>query len=263
VAEILFLKSANMQLAAIFFFIAVGIASAAFVPSHNGPLVSRGVALQASQNKGLSNAFQAIIQSAVAQAQTIIAQIQSQAQVIGSHVLNLSQQAAAQAAEVLQELNQVAVFAQGQILQSIEGLTVQIQNLLSGTGKAAFLQPKVGSLLNHATFEITGYKDFSDFFQELVQSAIVQAQAIIAQIQSQAQVVAQQATSQLQQLLQQLQQFAVVAQGPALQFILQLIANIQSLLSGSGKTVFHQRQAEFVFNYPTARGCPICWPCSC
>jgi hypothetical protein len=67
-----------------------------------------------------------LIPALVAQAQVVVSQLQS-------HVSNISQQVAAQAAALLQQLQQVAAFAHGQALTTIQGLIANLQELCTLT----------------------------------------------------------------------------------------------------------------------------------
>jgi hypothetical protein len=68
------------------------------------------------------NFIENLIPGLIAQAQVVVAQLQG-------HVSNLSQQATALAAGLLQQLQEVAAFAHGQALSTIQGLIANLRDL--------------------------------------------------------------------------------------------------------------------------------------
>jgi len=135
-----------MKVAVVFLLVAVGVASAAFSASlveQTQPLLNQA-SLQATiaassltrGNKGLADFFNSLANAVISQVNAIIAQIMEHATTLGGHVTNLSAAAQAQAHMAIAMLQNAASMASGQVLETIQGMITNLQNMLSGNGKA-------------------------------------------------------------------------------------------------------------------------------
>jgi hypothetical protein len=83
--------------------------------------------------RGFTDGVSALIQSVIAQAQNVAAQLQG-------HASNLSQQAIQQVSNLIEQLRAVATLAHGKVLSTIEGLIATLQGFRKTRNKEIFLR---------------------------------------------------------------------------------------------------------------------------
>jgi predicted PurR-regulated permease PerM len=172
-----------MKASVVLLFVAVGVCSAAFTGSlvqQTRPALNRA-SLQASiatsalakGDKDLGDFLQGIVDSAIATANGLVAQLQAAAEAAAGHVVNLSISLKIKIRAAIAALQSVANAVSGSIQSQIQSLISTLQGFLSGGDSAdnarnLLAQLDVHAILSNAIQHVLGHLQNNQFIANLI-----------------------------------------------------------------------------------------------